>query len=227
MKIEETEKSKKSFDESYKNLSITDPSLSFSVTDKKIYNELVCLVKNSGSIIDLGCGHGGSLRIFRKLNEKSLLTGIDFSDVVLEYAKKVMKNDRRLVLMNGDLNQFNLEKEKYDLVYCSQVLEHLSKPQRLLKQIYRSLTSGGSVVLCTVYKKKWSWYFYKNRFNERCLTNDHINEYKNVDDLLNQLRKAGFDNYHYSTVLFRFPLIDPVIRFIIGFVKNKKNHKIM
>lgn len=216
------ENPQESFNESYKNLNITDPLLSFSVTDKRIYEKLTTLVKKSNSIIDLGSGQGGTLRIFRKLNNKAILTGIDFSDVALKYTKEKMKNDKKLKLINTDLNNIDLGKEKYDLVYCSQVLEHLSKSQEFLNNIYKSLKPKGSLVLCTVYKKNWAWYFYRNKFNQIALSPDHINEYKKVNDLFNQLEKAGFKKIDYSLKLFRYPLIDPIIKILMKFIKNKK-----
>lgn len=221
-KIIETRNSQELFNKNYTNLNITDPPLDFSVTNKKIRSELISIIKKSNSIIDLGCGQGSTLRIFRKLNKNALLTGIDFSDVALENARKRMKKDKKIKLINSDLNNIDLAKEKYDLVYCSQVLEHLSQSQKFLNSIYKSLKPNGSLVLCTVYKKNWAWYFYKNKFNQPALSPDHINEYRKIDDLLNQCKKSGFKKYYYSLEQFKYPLVDPIIKLSFKFFKNEK-----
>ncbi|HOR02094.1 MAG TPA: class I SAM-dependent methyltransferase [Candidatus Woesebacteria bacterium] len=221
-KIINTKNSQEFFNESYINLSITDSPLDFSVPNKKIQSNLISMVKRSRSIIDLGCGQGITLRIFRKLNKNALLTGIDFSNVALEHARKRMKKDKKIKLINNDLNNIDLTKEKYDLVYCSQVLEHLSQSQKFLNNIYKSLKPNGSLILCTVYKKNWAWYFYKNKFNQPALSPDHINEYKKIDDLLNQCKKSGFKKYQYSLEQFKYPLVDPIIKLSFKFFKNKK-----
>jgi ubiquinone/menaquinone biosynthesis C-methylase UbiE len=212
--------SKSYFNDSYKDLVIIEVPLNFSITSKKIYGDLIRIIKKSKSIVDLGCGGGGTIRAFRNLNKKALITGIDCSDVALNTARMLMKEDKNISLIDSNLNDFILMNAKYDLVYSSQLLEHIVKPDEFLKNIYNALKPGGILILSTVYRKKWAWYFYKNKFGKRVLAPDHVNEYTNVNDLLNQLEGSGFDNYFYDVVMFHYPLIDPFIKLVMTFIKN-------
>lgn len=195
--------------------------LKFSITSKKIYGNLVRFVKKSKSIADLGCGCGGTIKVFRDLNKKAHITGIDNSQKALNTVRILVKNDKKIFLIKSDLNSHSFGDKKYDLVYCSQLLEHIASSDKLLENIYRSMKSRGFFVLSTVYKKKWAWYFYKNKFGERVLTSDHVNEYSNIDDLLNQLKKIGFEIRSYDLVMFRYPLVDPLIKWLTKRIESK------
>jgi 2-polyprenyl-3-methyl-5-hydroxy-6-metoxy-1,4-benzoquinol methylase len=89
--------------------------------------------------LDLGCGHG----IFGAALARKGCT-VTFSD-----EKNFLSPD----LGAADFRPLDLEKEnisklgQFDLVICSNVLEHLSDPQRLLEMIPQALTPGGSFYL--------------------------------------------------------------------------------
>lgn len=85
--------------------------------------------------LDLGCGHG----IFGEALAKEGCE-VTFSDE---------QNFLAPHLQNAPFKPLDLEREEignlgtYDLVICSNVLEHLSNPQRLLDMIPRALNPGG------------------------------------------------------------------------------------
>ncbi|MEL7666336.1 MAG: hypothetical protein AAGU06_02810 [Candidatus Shapirobacteria bacterium] len=79
---------KKYFNENYKNLDIINVPLKFAITSKKIRARLIEIIKKSRSIVDIGCGLGGTLKVFREINHNCLLFGIDCSNIALRKAKK-------------------------------------------------------------------------------------------------------------------------------------------
>lgn len=89
--------------------------------------------------LDLGCGHG----IFGELMEKSgcELTYSDDGNWLLPRLKA-----RNFISVN--LDQDNVTKlGTYDLVICSNVLEHLSKPDKFLREMRDILSPGGHLYL--------------------------------------------------------------------------------
>jgi len=91
------------------------------------------------SILDLGCGHG----VFgRQLTQRGC--SVTFAD------------ERNLLLpeiANAPFRQINLDQDDisnlgtYDLVVCSNVFEHLSKPNQFLDSVYKILAPSGKLYL--------------------------------------------------------------------------------
>lgn len=86
------------------------------------------------TVLDVGCGDGATMQTVSK-GKKWKITGIDIHAPTLERAKKrgIYKE-----VVKGDLSKFpkKITENKYDLVFCSQVVEHLKKKEalQLIKQ---------------------------------------------------------------------------------------------
>lgn len=81
---------------------------------------------NPKTVIDLGCGDGSIMKI---VGDKSWeITGIDIYTKSIQEAKKT---GMYKTLVKGNLAsvamQLVKEKKKYDLVFCSQVIEHITR----------------------------------------------------------------------------------------------------
>ena len=71
--------------------------------------------------------------------------GYDFSKSAVEFAKKV---HQACIFYHDDL--YDIEnKENFDLIFCTEVLEHLLYPERVLRNIYNLLNDQG-VLFITV-----------------------------------------------------------------------------
>ena len=101
-------------------------------------------------VLDVGCGVG---RWCRELAARGArVTGVDFSPTMIEEARRraaeqgVLTHCRFLV---QDLAQLDAG-EKYDLVLCVTVLQHILDPQRLraaLRRLADHLAPGGTLIL--------------------------------------------------------------------------------
>ena len=71
-----------------------------------------------------------------------------FSHVTYE-AADICKLDKAYGEINYvcDLSEIPVEDNRYDLVFCSQTLEHLPDPQKVLKELFRVLKPGGKLWL--------------------------------------------------------------------------------
>lgn len=99
-------------------------------------------IKNSNTIIDIGCSTGKLLENL-KLNFSNLnLYGIELNDNYRKYIieKKIAKNitDDNIYLYGGGMN-----KEKFDNVFLVHVLEHLNNPIKALENIWNILKNDG------------------------------------------------------------------------------------
>jgi ubiquinone/menaquinone biosynthesis C-methylase UbiE len=94
------------------------------------------------SILDVGCGNGRYLVYFSKKYSSSFLVGIDINK---DTFKKRRVGDFNFIV--ADAHNLPFKNSCFELVFSTDVLEHLSKPLRALKEIYR--VSQKKIYLCT------------------------------------------------------------------------------
>jgi SAM-dependent methyltransferase len=90
-------------------------------------------------VMDLGCGRGDSVDLFRSLQPEVDWVGVDIEQSA-EVAERV-RSDARFVSFDGQSLPF--DEESFDLVYCKQVLEHVRRPEPLVAEVARVLRPGG------------------------------------------------------------------------------------
>jgi ubiquinone/menaquinone biosynthesis C-methylase UbiE len=104
------------------------------------------IYKKSPTILDVGCGNGIiSMNLAAKGFE---VTGIDISNKAIKKASQ-LNNYPNLKFKIADAEKLAIEERQYDIVICSEVLEHLNDPENLLKSIYKLLTENG-ILIATV-----------------------------------------------------------------------------
>lgn len=100
------------------------------------YREIIRTVKqfgielNNKKLLDVGTGTGHLLSLFSENYELKSITGIDFSESAIEVAKKTLPEGEFFI---HDL--YEKLDEKYDMILCTEVIEHLLYPEVALKNI--------------------------------------------------------------------------------------------
>jgi SAM-dependent methyltransferase len=92
-------------------------------------------------VLDLGCGAGDSVDLFRSLDPDVRWTGADIERSP-EVAQRT-RTDADFVTFDGERLPF--ADGSFDLVYCKQVLEHVRHPRPLLAEVARVLAPGGTL----------------------------------------------------------------------------------
>lgn len=99
--------------------------------------------KDGLKILDLGCGIGGMTFPLSYLGHR--VKGVDVDPKSIEACNS--QNDfSNATYLVGDIGTIDLQ-EKFDVVICSEVLEHSLNPKLLLQTIAKHLTQGGIAVV--------------------------------------------------------------------------------
>lgn len=101
------------------------------------------------SILDLGCLDGSALLTLASVPSVKALVGVDLSEhgikIAKERAKSVPKNMR---FIKSDIESYlETTDDKFDMIICFEVIEHVKDPDRLIKLIDR--VSNGQVLIST------------------------------------------------------------------------------
>ena len=91
------------------------------------------------SLCDVGCGPGFLLSAFKGKK----LFGIENDKDAIKKAKNFG------TIYNFDLNKKNILKNKFDIVVCYHVIEHVKNPQRLINFLKNILKKNGKLIIGT------------------------------------------------------------------------------
>lgn len=113
-------------------------------------NEIIANhIIDDSKVIELGCGPGWLLSRIVTKKPNCKVTGVDFSGRIMTK----LKEDGRIKAIKADITKESVgEDESFDYVIASEILEHLDKPERLVKEMARLLKRGGMAILTTPYE---------------------------------------------------------------------------
>lgn len=86
------------------------------------------------NILDVGCGEGFTLIKLKHAKIGQNFEGVDNSDDALKIGKKL---NPKLNIKKGDIYKLPYEDNSFDLLICTEVLEHLKDPQKAVNELRR------------------------------------------------------------------------------------------
>jgi 2-polyprenyl-3-methyl-5-hydroxy-6-metoxy-1,4-benzoquinol methylase len=162
-----------------------EENLAFSPITEGRFQSLVCtfdLYRTTNHILDVGCGSGHFLKV---------AIAMGWSAYGTEIASGAFDQLARLGIKSfcGKLDSANYVDGFFDVVYCSEVIEHLLDPSTLLREIARILRPGGLLYLTTPNFNSLSRRLLGSKW--RVIGKEHIC-YFTPASLAGAIREAGF-----------------------------------
>lgn len=96
-------------------------------------------------VLDAGCGTGYGAEILVR-NGAAHVHGVDVDPRSVAYARRHYGSDA-ISFARADCERLTLEEGSYDLVFASNVLEHLEHPELFVRSAFRGLRPGGRALI--------------------------------------------------------------------------------
>lgn len=164
-----------------------------------------------GRILDIGCGDGYLLNELSKRSEE--IYGLDISEEAIELAKSRFNNSVHYLI--GDTQKSEtLPKLKFDLIICSEVLEHVKDDERSITNMCNLLIEGGKLIVTTPHRQEY--------WSEHDTAAGHLRRYE-IDDLAKKLMRNGMKLLKVTT--WGFPFYHLYFKFILNHAKPSTTFK--
>ncbi len=105
---------------------------------------------SGGSFLDVGCNGGFMVEAAREHGFEAC--GVDLDAVSIDYARKHYPQNR---FVHGTVESMPAEGSKYDLIYCSEVIEHVPDVQGFAAAVSSLLKPGGYFFITTPDISHW------------------------------------------------------------------------
>lgn len=142
------------------------------------------------SLLEVGCAYGFFLEVATSFFK--YVQGVDVTDEGVKYATNVLNQ----YAVKVDLENWNFNNLKFDVVCMWDTIEHLRRPDIYIKKISENMNRDGIIALTTGDIESFVARFRKNKW--RLIhppTHAHYFSKKSITSLLN---KYGFDIIHFE-----------------------------
>lgn len=105
----------------------------------------------SDDFLEIGAGHGATLKVASRLAYDGFLAGIDISDVMVRRAKSVNRShlkSGKMEIARANSNRIPYPDNKFDKAMAVHTIYFWSKPKDHFDEVFRILAPGGLFLLC-------------------------------------------------------------------------------
>ncbi|MEE8574323.1 MAG: methyltransferase domain-containing protein, partial [Thermodesulfobacteriota bacterium] len=148
--------------------------------------DLIGSVSDGAKVLDVGCGQGLLLREFKKRFSPEVVFGLDHS---LELCRRAGKNIDSATVTEADIHFAPFRSSSFAVVMMTEVLEHVTAPEKVLKELWRLVEPGGRLLLSVPNRE---WLRYDRYLKRRSKFQPVDDRWFGVDEIKGYIESAGF-----------------------------------
>jgi len=186
-------------------------------------NRFIFQLKTKASLLDIGCGAGGVLKVFLQYRNDLQITGLDTQDFSKQVPEQV-----RFVRLNADSGRLPFDDNSFDAVTVIHLVEHIENVENLLKEIIRILKPSGRFYIETPDAKTLNYpkfeFLFKDKSGGPLNFYDDTTHLKPVSkdfmhNIMVKINAVEITKGHYRNLLYC--LISPLLM-ILGVIMRKR-----
>lgn len=117
-------------------------------SNKQITNKTVetLQLKDDDSVLEIGMGNGSLLADLFAINQNVTYTGVDYSKLMVDQAKKINKSlidSGKADFHQAEASSLPFDNSSFDKVFCVNVIYFWEQPEVELKEVFRVLKDEG------------------------------------------------------------------------------------
>ena len=169
-------------------------------------------LKKNSKILDVGCGRCEVLDAFNKLGLN--ISGVDVSERIRGFAPKAIS---KLEILDFSKENLPFDDDEFDVIFTKSVIEHVSDPTHLMKEILRILKPGGIFISLTPEWASQMKTFYDDP------THVHPYQPKGLKDLLilSEFKDVHAEIFYYHELLWKSSFWRFFASILRKFISNK------
>ena len=144
-------------------------------------------------IADAGSGFGQYVYYLSNKYPSSRISGLDIKQEQVDdcnaFFSRIGRADR-IAFEYADLTALKIQ-DRFDLILCVDVMEHIEEDRAVLKHFYKGLTPGGILLISTPSDQGGSDVHHEH---EASFIDEHVRDGYGVEDMEEKLREAGFSD---------------------------------
>lgn len=111
---------------------------------KRRFEEVSKLIEPvKGKVLDIGSADGVFTKVILDKTKANEVIGMDVLRKSVNWANKHWKKTGKMKFFQGDTHNLIFKNNTFDAVFVLEVLEHVTNPQKVLKEVKRVMKKGG------------------------------------------------------------------------------------
>lgn len=109
-------------------------------------------INKADSVLEIGCESG---KLLERIKNAKRIVGVDISTSALHDASKLLGNSKQCIeLTQLDAQQeFPFKKGEFDVIICSEMIEHVDNPKAVIENIYKISTPHTRIIISVPLEK--------------------------------------------------------------------------
>ena len=186
---------------------VPDTEISF-VVHPSSWEYVLSRVNQGDRVLDVGSGGGTFLWSIGRYTE-AIGYGLELSASRVRMTSRIAPDSRAV---RGDASKAPFLPESFDLISCSQVIEHIHDREEFMSCLYALLKPSGLLLVSSVRRARYRLYYLRDESGRIVLESSHVHEFDSLDEF-NQLVVDGESQImHTIEYQVRFSILDFFLR---------------